>query len=431
MKEKLVSGAFTGVPLLLKNISQAVAGEPLTSGASVMSTYKAHYDSHFVKKLRESGMVVIGHTNTPEFGLKNITEPVLHGVTKNPWNTSYSPGGSSGGSAAAVAAGIVPVAGASDGGGSIRIPASFTSLFGLKPTRGRTPVGPGVGRQWQGAAIDFVLTRTVRDGAAMLKLLQTIQPEAAFQTPLLDKSCFTKQKEPLSIGFSTASPVGTPVSQDAIQAVEKTVNWLARKGYHVEEAVPKINGEELMRHYYLMNSGEMAGVMMKLGKNITSDDVELESWMLSEAGRHVSAAEFSLSLQAWDTAAAVMADFHQQYDIYVTPTTAFPAPKVGELTYSKAEAAQFKDRLMTEDKQKLIYEMFLPSLTYSPYTQLANLTGQPAMSLPLHVTASGLPLGVQMMAQKGREDQLLQLAYLLEESELWVKAEAEKIRFQQ
>ncbi|UJW56750.1 amidase [Bacillus sp. A116_S68] len=431
LKEKLVSGAFTGVPLLLKNISQAVAGEPLTSGASVMSAYKAPYDSHFVKKIRESGMVVTGHTNTPEFGLKNITEPVLHGGTKNPWNTSYSPGGSSGGSAAAVAAGIVPVAGASDGGGSIRIPASFTSLFGLKPTRGRTPVGPGVGRQWQGAAIDFVLTRTVRDGAAMLKLLQTIQPEAAFQTPLLDKSCFTKQKEPLSIGFSTASPVGTPVSQDAVQAVEKTVNWLAREGYHVEEAVPKINGEELMRHYYLMNSGEMAGVMMKLGKNITSDDVELESWMLSEAGRHVSAAEFSLSLQAWDTAAAVMADFHQQYDIYVTPTTAFSAPKVGELTYSKAEAAQFKDRLMTEDKQELIYEMFLPSLTYSPYTQLANLTGQPAMSLPLHITDNGLPLGVQMMAQKGREDQLLQLAYLLEESELWVKAEAEKVRFQQ
>jgi amidase len=431
LKEKLVSGAFTGVPLLLKNISQAVAGEPLTSGASVMSTYKAHYDSHFVKKLRESGMVVTGHTNTPEFGLKNITEPVLHGVTKNPWNTSYSPGGSSGGSAAAVAAGIVPVAGASDGGGSIRIPASFTSLFGLKPTRGRTPVGPGVGRQWQGAAIDFVLTRTVRDGAAMLKLLQTIQPEAAFQTPLLDKSCFTKRKEPLSIGFSTASPVGTPVSQDAVQAVEKTVNWLAREGYHVEVAVPKINGEELMRHYYLMNSGEMAGVMMKLGKNITSDDVELESWMLSEAGRHVSAAEFSLSLQAWDTAAAVMADFHQQYDIYVTPTTAFSAPKVGELTYSEAEAAQFIERLMTEDKQELIYEMFLPSLTYSPYTQLANLTGQPAMSLPLHITDNGLPLGVQMMAQKGREDQLLQLAYLLEESELWVKAEAEKVRFQQ
>ncbi|UTR13620.1 amidase family protein [Salipaludibacillus sp. LMS25] len=422
LTEKPATGAFTGIPLLLKDISQAVDGEPLTSGAKVMAHYKARYDAHFVKTLRESGMIVTGHTNTPEFGLKNITEPVLHGATKNPWNTNYSPGGSSGGSAAAVAAGIVPVAGASDGGGSIRIPASFTSLFGLKPTRGRTPVGPGVGRQWQGAAIDFVLTRTVRDCAAMLQLLQTIQPEAAFQTPLLDKRSFTKQKDRLTIGFSTASPVKTPVSKEAVQAVEKTVSWLAKQGYHVEEAVPKINGEELMRHYYLMNSGEMAGVMMKLGEKITSEDLELESWVLSEAGRHVSAAEFSLSLQAWDTAAATMADFHQRYDIYVTPTTAFPAPKVGELTYSEAETVKFKERLMTEDKQELIYEMFLPSLTYTPYTQLANLTGQPAMSLPLHMTANGLPLGVQMMAQKGREDQLLQLAYLLEESDLWIKA---------
>ncbi|WP_261383374.1 amidase family protein, partial [Bacillus licheniformis] len=141
---------FAGVPILLKDISQALKGEPLTAGAKLLSSYKPKRDSNFVAKLRGAGFLFLGQTNTPEYGLKNISEPELYGPSRNPWNTDYSPGGSSGGSAAAVAAGIVPLAGASDGGGSIRIPASFTGLFGLKPTRGRTPVGPGAGRQWQG-----------------------------------------------------------------------------------------------------------------------------------------------------------------------------------------------------------------------------------------------------------------------------------------
>src|SRR5699024_710712 len=156
-------GAFQGVPILMKNISHTMIGEPITSGAELLKSFKAQEDSNFVKKFREAVFVLTGYTNTPEFALKNLTEPALHAATRNPWHTEYSPGGSSGGAAAAVASGIVPVAGASDGGGSIRIPASFTSLFGLKPTRGRTPVGPGVGREWQGAAINFVLSRSVRD----------------------------------------------------------------------------------------------------------------------------------------------------------------------------------------------------------------------------------------------------------------------------
>lgn len=156
---------FAGVPLLLKDISQALEGEILTSGSRLFSEHRAKRSSNFVTRLQQAGFIVIGHTNTPEFGLKNITEPRLHGPTRNPWNVNHSPGGSSGGAAAAVASGIVPLAGASDGGGSIRIPASFSGLFGLKPTRGRTPVGPGVGRQWQGASIDFALSRSVRDSA--------------------------------------------------------------------------------------------------------------------------------------------------------------------------------------------------------------------------------------------------------------------------
>ena len=276
--------------------------------------------------------------------MKNITEPELHGPTRNPWNPDYSPGGSSGGSAAAIASGIVPMAGASDGGGSIRIPASFSGLFGLKPTRGRTPVGPGVGRQWQGASIDFVLSRSVRDSAAMLDALQVIQQSAAFHTPLLPGSSIDAMneafKQPLKIAFTTKSPVGTPVSEEAQLAVQKIVKWLEKEGHIVEERENGVDGIQLMKDYFLMNSGEMSSVMEQLerafGRAITADDIEIETWMLNEAGKSVSAAKYSASLASWDTAAAQMADFHETYDFYITPATAFTAPKIGELTHSKA-----------------------------------------------------------------------------------------------
>src|SRR5690625_4908902 len=305
---------FAGVPLLLKNISQAVRGEPMTSGAKLLKAMTAEQDSYFVENLREAGFLFMGHTNPTEFGLKNITEPETHGATRNPWNTDYSPGGSSGGSAAAIASGIVPMAGASDGGGSIRIPASFTGLFGLKPTRGRTPVGPGVGRQWQGASIDFVLSRTVRDSAAMLDVLQVVQQEAAFQTPLYSGNYLHDKKKkfarPLKIAFTTQSPVRTPVSQEATSAVMKLVKWLEEEGYHVEEQENDVDGIELMRNYFLMNSGEISAVIQQLensiGRRITLDDVEIETWILNKAGQSVSAAEFATSLAFWDKAAAQM-----------------------------------------------------------------------------------------------------------------------------
>src|SRR5690606_37323509 len=175
---------FEGVPIFLKDISQTIKGEPSTGGAFLLKKSLANVTSNFVKSIQNAGFLSLGNTATPEFALKNITESRIHGPTRNPWNPGFTPGGSSGGAATLVASGVVPIAGASDGGGSIGIPASFTGLFGLKPTRGRTPVGPGVGRQWHGAAIDFVLSRTVRDSARLLTEMQTVQQEAAFQTPL-------------------------------------------------------------------------------------------------------------------------------------------------------------------------------------------------------------------------------------------------------
>ncbi|TMW73397.1 amidase family protein [Alteribacter natronophilus] len=435
-------GLLAGVPFLLKNISQSLKGEPITSGSFLLKQWKARQDSHFVSRLKSEGLIMCGHTNTPEFGLKNITEPRLYGAARNPADLRYSPGGSSGGAAAAVAAGIVPAAGASDGGGSIRIPASFTGLTGLKPTRGRTPVGPGIGRQWQGAAIDFVLTRTVRDCALFLDILETVQQDAAFQVPRYGgryTDCVNEEKNgPLRIGFSVNSPVGTPVHPDAEAAVVRTARWLEQMGHQVEEAEPDIDGIELMKQYYLMNCGEMAAAVKSLGqltgRNPGRNDMEMESWVLAKAGERVSAADYSLSLSAWDRAAADAAEFHSVYDMYLTPATASTAPGIGELTMEKKKQEALIDNVESasfERQQELIYEMFLPSLTYTPFTQLANLTGQPAISLPVSVNKSGLPLGIQLLAAKGREDLLLKTAGLIEKSPLWKPADPHAVNTEQ
>lgn len=425
------SGAFLGVPTALKDISQTVQGEPSTGGARLMKEAVAPQTAHFTKKFLDTGVISIGNSTTPEFALKNITESKLHGPTRSPWNEAHSPGGSSGGAAALVASGVVPIAGASDGGGSIRIPATFTGLFGLKPTRGRTPVGPGVGRNWQGASIDFVLTKSVRDSARMLDELQVVQQQAAFQTPLFEgnyeKTAKTPFQKPLKIGFTTDSPVGTPVSDDAKDAVLNVVKWLEEQGHEVEETTNGVDEVSLMNNYFLMNSGEMATVITQIeamtGGRITEEDVEVETWLLNLAGQNVSAAAFSNSLVAWDVAAEQMAKFHETYDFYITPAASFGAPEIGELTRSDAEAKRLIEQIHTlepAEQQELIYEAFLPSIRYTPYTPLANLTGQPAMSVPVHMTKDHLPMGVQFIAPKGSDERLLQIAHQLEASDLWI-----------
>lgn len=420
-----------GVPTALKDISQTIKGEISTGGSRLMAAAKAPTTAYFTEKLLNAGLVSIGNSATPEFALKNITESKLHGPTRNAWNSEYAPGGSSGGAAALVSSGVVPIAGASDGGGSIRIPASFSGLVGLKPTRGRTPVGPGAGRNWQGAAIDFVLTKSVRDSARMLDELQVVQQQAAFQTPLYAGSYEQTAKQaferPLKVGFTTTSPVGTPVSEEAKKAVLSVVKWLEEEGHHVEEVSNGVDGKQLMRNYFLMNSGEMATLMTQLStafqRELTADDVEVETWLLNVAGQNVSAAAFSSSLASWDQAAEQMATFHETYDFYLTPAAANHAPKIGELTHSDEEAKQLIEKIAQLDskgQQELIYEMFLPSLTYTPFTQLANLTGQPAISVPVHLTNNKLPIGVQLIAPKGSDERLLQIAHQLEQSDLWV-----------
>lgn len=427
------SGEFAGVPVLLKDISQDVKGELLTSGSKAYHDFRAAADSTYVERVRKTGVIFIGQTNIPELGLMGITEPSHYGPTRNPWNPAYTPGGSSGGSAAAVASGMVPIAGANDGGGSIRIPAAFTGLFGLKPTRGRTPVGRKEGRHWQGAAVDHVLTRSVRDSARMLDLLKGYEKGAAFHAGPLDANysgCIQSPiSKPLKIAFSTASPIGTEVHPECGEAVIKTVSLLESMGHFVEEMNAPVDGRKVANSFMTLYFGEVAATLKEMentiGRKIKIGDIEPTTYILGLLGRVITAEEFVLGMREWDRAAFSMEEFHETYDFYVTPTTAFPPSKIGELDPSLTEKLLInivgKLKLGGAVKKLgIVDEMAEKSLKRTPFTQLANLTGQPAMSVPLHVTSEGLPVGVQFMAAKGREDLLFQMAAQLEQTKEWV-----------
>ncbi|RSD26834.1 amidase [Mesobacillus subterraneus] len=428
-----LAGPFAGVPMLLKDISQEIAGEPITAGSKAFLTYRAKADSEYARRLRKAGVVFLGQTNVPEFALVAVTEPAHYGPTRNPWNLGHTPGGSSGGSAAAVAAGIVPIAGANDGGGSIRIPAAYCGLFGLKPTRGRTPVGPNYGRAWQGASAEHVLTRTVRDSAAMLDALHGHEKAGAFSAPPFEGSYLEAAATPINkklrIAFSVKSPIGTEVDADCREGVLKTVRLLESMGHQIEEVEAPVDGHKIATSYLTMYFGETAALLASLeevlGRKATASDVEPTTWLLGLLGKATSAEEFVLSLREWDRAALKMETFHETYDLYITPTTAYPPAKIGELQPTQAEKFLISSAGKMGlggvlKKAGIVDQIAQKNLSRTPFTQLANLTGQPAMSLPLHQTKDGLPVGVQFMAARGREDLLLQLAGELEESENWI-----------
>ena len=427
-----LAGPFAGVPMLLKDISQEIEGEPITAGSKAFLNYRAKTDSEYARRLRQAGVVFLGQTNVPEFALVAVTEPAHYGPTRNPWNLNHTPGGSSGGSAAAVSSGIVPIAGANDGGGSIRIPAAYCGLLGLKPTRGRTPIGPNYGRAWQGASAEHVLTRTVRDSAAMLDVLHGPEKSGAFAAPIFEgnyqAAAGTSLGKKLRIAFSLKSPIGTEVDADCKEGVLKTARLLESMGHHVEEVDAPVDGHNIAKSYLTMYFGETAAQLASLeevlGRKATASDVEPTTWLLGLLGKATSAEEFVLSLREWDRAAFQMETFHETYDFYITPTTAYPPAQIGELEPSSSE----KILISTVGKLGLggvlkkagiVDQIAQKNLARTPFTQLANLTGQPAMSVPLHLTSEGMPAGVQFMAARGREDLLLQLAGELEQSEYW------------
>jgi amidase len=427
----LPGGPFTGVPFLLKDLLGEFAGVAQTMGSRVCKNYIPTQDSELVKRYKQAGLVILGKTNVPEFGLLPYTEPELHGPARNPWNPDHTPGGSSGGSAAAVAGGMVPLASGNDGGGSIRIPASCCGLFGLKPTRGRTPSGPEPGKTWHGAIAEHVISRSVRDSAAILDATQGPDVGAPFIIPP-PKQPYLQEIEldpgRLRIAYDTKSPIDTEVHPGCVQALEQTVRLLESLGHDIEEARPDIDGQILAKSFLTMYFGEMSALIdlleSILGRKVKPSDVEPTTWTLSLLGRAYSAGHFVKAMREWELAGRIMGRFHENYDIYLTPTLAYPPVKIGELKPKPMELLLLKvvNTLGLGSLLKasgVIDKLAVENFVKVPFTELANLTGQPAMSVPLYWTADNLPCGVHFMARFGDEATLLRLAAQLEKAQPW------------
>ncbi|WP_286221427.1 amidase [Marinobacter apostichopi] len=423
------SAAFSGVPLLLKDLAQEQAGHPCTYGSRSLTRNIASQDSEFVRRAREAGLVFLGRTATPEFGLKAVTESELWGPSRNPWQTECTPGGSSGGSGAAVAAGVVPMAGANDGGGSIRIPAAYNGLFGLKPSRGRISSGPLVGEAWTGASSDHVVSRTVRDSAAMLDVLGGSAPGDPFQIPAPEgryRDLIQQSPGTLKIGVFTASPYGTDVAPDCVAAVEATARVLENLGHEVEYARPDYDGIALARCYLGLYFGEVSAMMARAREEFGAgdDSFELDTRLIGMLGNTMPLPDYVRRRQRWNDFSRALGAFFGRYDLYLCPTTGQLPARIGELD-TPAHLKLVAKVMLALKAGKLVHrtgqvdQMAMESLARTPFTQLANLTGTPAMSVPMHWTQSGLPVGVQFGGRHGDEARLLQLAAQLEEANPW------------
>ena len=427
----LPAGPFGGVPFLLKDFGAQYTGAPHTSGSRALRNFVPTEDAELVCRWQAAGLNIMGKTNTPEFALMGVTEPVLHGPTRNPWHLGHTPGGSSGGAAAAVAAGIAPVAGAGDGGGSIRIPAACCGLFGLKPSRGRVPTGPEQGEKWQGAAVEHVLSRSVRDSAALLDATQGPDVGAPYflpnpARPYLEEA--SRAPGRLRVGFSLGHPLGSTLHPECATAVREAARLLESLGHDVAEVPLPFDGRAVATAFLMLYFGEtgasIAALAKVLGRPARPRDVEPTTWLLGLLGRTYTAADFAAARHTWNDSARRMGRFHQTYDLLLTPTLATPPVRIGELQPKPLEQTLLKvvntfglGGLIR--RSGIVEKLAEQSLEKTPYTQVANLTGQPAMSVPLHWTADGLPCGVQFIASLGAEDVLFRLAGQLEQAQPW------------
>ncbi|MGX7060161.1 amidase [Vagococcus humatus] len=417
-RQVAIDTPFYGVPIPLKMLGQDKQGWLATSSSRLFKHNIAATTDNYVKQLETLGFLPLGQTNAPEFGFKNITDPTLYGTTRNVWNKNYHAGGSSGGAASALASGMYPIACASDGGGSIRIPASFSSLIGLKPTRGSMPTGPNGFRGWQGASINFALTISMRDTEKMFYGMNYNTKASPYLAPNVLK--IGKSNRPLKIAFTTESPIGLTVSEQAKLAVKDSVKFLESLGHEVIEIPYPVDGIDLIKSYYSMNGSEtsamMANISRLLERPLTKQDMEPMTWAIFQYGETILAKEYVDMLNKWDQAAMVMERLFETFDLFLTPTATDIAPKLGEDLQSEVirHQCEYAEELTNKELSGLVYDMFEKSLAITPYTQLANLTGQPAISLPTHLTPDNLPIGIQFMASKSREDLLMRIGYEFE-----------------
>jgi amidase len=424
-------GPFAGVPLLLKDLVSAVAGEPFHCGSRFLRGFVPTHDSELVARYRNAGFLLLGKTNTPEFGLTPFTEPELCGPTRNPWDLTRTTGGSSGGSGAAVASGMVPVATGGDGGGSIRIPASCCGLFGMKPTRGRVPTGPDIGEIWHGSVVEHVLTRSVRDSAAILDATEGPDPGAPYVAPPPERPFLEEVGRPpgkLRIAFTGTPWLGSSVHPDCVTALHATARLLEGLGHHVEEASPPIDGPGFCRAFLTMVCAELRGDIddaeLLLGKKATLADFELPTWGLSRLGRAIPASEFARAVRFLQRVARHTAPFFERYDVVLTPTVSTPPFTIGALQPTPAERLSlrvlgrigagglFRALGVLEQTADKVFE-------WIPWTPVVNATGQPAMSVPLCWNKEGLPIGMHFIGRYGDEATLYRLAGQLEDAQPW------------
>ena len=410
-------GAFRGVPIALKDI-QPSAGDPMHAGMRLLRDlgWTAGHDAYVVTKLRAAGFVIVGRTNLPELEAGLSTEPEAYGPTRNPWNPEHSTGGSSGGSAAAVASGMLPVAHGTDSGGSIRVPASMCGLVGLKPSRGRVSVGPDFGDVFgAGVFCPNVLTRSIRDTAAVLDVVAGPMPGDPYTAPPPARP-FAEEVgvDPgrLRIGFWTGTPGGTPaVHSDCVAAAEETARLLESLGHEVEDSHPQaleVNWEHMWTGvnaffaWYLEHWGRLTG------KSIGPEDVEPLTWATAEAGRTISADQYIQSLYERDQLSRQVVSWWADdgHDLLLTPTIGTPPPRIGECVPGP-------------DNPLEAFQPLVESIVR--FTPVFNKTGQPAISLPLTWNESGLPIGVQLVASYGREDVLVRVASQLERVRPWAE----------
>ncbi len=405
----LTKAPFAGVPFMIKDLNCLYAGVPMQNGSRFYADFVPDHDGEIVTRQKRAGLVTIAKTNTPEFGLCATTEPVAHGAAPNPWDLTRSGGGSSGGSATAVAAGVVPAAHATDGGGSIRIPASTCGLVGLKTTRGRTPVGPDLGESLN--SVGHVVCRTVRDTAHLLDAIAGPEPGAPNFSPAVETPFAAEVgRDPgkLRIAVSTQVHAGAKLDPACAEAVAGTAALLAELGHEVEEAAPEID-LGWVAHIWRLIAGVNAAANLDRyqaasGRVPGPDDLEPITRLSAEEGRRLSGPDYLRAIQDIHAFGRRLARFHERWDILLTPTLAERPVPLGALVMTTEDIDDYYDRLFR----------------YISFTPQQNLSGQPAITLPLHMSEDGLPVGVQLAARFGEDATLIRLAAQLEEARPWI-----------
>ncbi len=427
----LPDGPFRGVPFLIKDLMTAYAGEPMRCGSRLFKDFVPPADEELTRRYREAGLVIFGKTNTPEFGLTNVTEPELFGPTRNPWNLERTSSGSSGGSAAAVAARIVPAANANDGGGSIRTPASNCGLVGLKPSRGRNPTGPQAPDIWWGFIGEHVLTRSVRDCAALLDATAGDYPQQLMKLPPPARPFLEEtQREAgrMRIAFSYDPGLGKTLHPENRKALEATTATLDRLGHEVVEVRLPLPPETFIESYAALVSADVAATLRMagqlVGREATSDDVELATWILAKMGEAQSAADVASAMWTLQGFSRQWLAWSSSWDVLLTPTVGVPPMPIGAYKLSTLQRQGLKllgalpSGALLSQRSKVV-EAFGPVFEAAPYTMVANVTGQPSMSVPLHWTEDGLPMGMLFTARIGDEATLFRLATQLEQAMPW------------